>query len=535
MSATAYKSPLLKRIRYKGPILFVHLILITLGFVNLYPFLWMLGTSFKAEAESSTDRMSPLPALKYRLSDSFDFRATLPLALQPGMADLEDEDFRRELPTLRSKLLLIDRLQRAASMNGVNAVVAGSLGAETDLPPSTLLQEMIQLGLLEVEKDHSHWLSQTAFQYQSAENSEELENALLAIQESQVIRVQEYAVLAKVDENRARQDLNQLVDVGMLQVLPMEAGRTELDRRFVLQPYSRGIIHSGLAPRHILTLWDLHRENRKQAETRSTFATSRIGVSEYASSYDIANEEEALLELAALQEAGYLTPASYQTMNYWVVLKGENFLLNFLTTLLLTTMVVLGTVLSSSMLGYAFASMQFPGKFWILGTMIFASILPGEARVIPIFKMLLSVNALDSLWGLMTWLVAFGVGNALLMAGFFLTLPKEVNEAASVDGAGVFRTFFDIALPMARPIVMTVGMFAFLTAWNDFMVPLLCTISRPSMQPLAVAVYNFQAGHPGKWHQINAAASIMILPVIFGFLLVQKHVVKSIAVGAVKG
>ena len=85
------------------------------------------------------------------------------------------------------------------------------------------------------------------------------------------------------------------------------------------------MIHAGLAPRHLLTLWDLHRENLKQAETRSTFASSRIGVGEYASSYDIANEEEALLELAALQEAGYLTPASYQTMNYWVVLKGENF------------------------------------------------------------------------------------------------------------------------------------------------------------------------------------------------------------------
>ena len=115
------------------------------------------------------------------------------------------------------------------------------------------------------------------------------------------------------------------------------------------------------------------------------------------------------------------------------------------------------------------------------------------------------------------------------------TLPKEVDEAAAVDGAGVFRTYFDVAMPMARPIVMTVGMFAFLGAWNNFLVPLLCTISRPSMQPLAVAVYNFQQGHAGKWHQINAAASIMILPVIGLFLLVQKHVVKAIAVGAVKG
>ena len=87
-------------------------------------------------------------------------------------------------------------------------------------------------------------------------------------------------------------------------------------------------------------------------------------------------------------------------------------------------MVVLGTVLSSSMLGYAFASMQFPGKFWILGTMIF---LPsfGEARVIPIFKMLLSVNALDSLWGLMTWLVALESGTRCSWQASSLPCPKK--------------------------------------------------------------------------------------------------------------
>jgi len=147
----------------------------------------------------------------------------------------------------------------------------------------------------------------------------------------------------------------------------------------------------------------------------------------------------------------------------------------------------------------------------------------------------LAMRGLENLWGMVLWLTSFGVGNALLMAGFVLTLPREVEEAASVDGAGAFRTFFDVGLPMARPIVMTVGLFAFLTAWNNFLVPLLCTISRPSMQPLAVAVYNFQQGHPGKWQQINAAASIMIVPVILLFLVLQKHVVKSIAVGAVKG
>ena len=124
---------------------------------------------------------------------------------------------------------------------------------------------------------------------------------------------------------------------------------------------------------------------------------------------------------------------------------------------------------------------------------------------------------------------------ALLMAGFFMTLPREVEEAATVDGAGPFTTYFEIALPMARPIVMTVSLFAFLGAWNQFVVPLICTMGRQEMQPLAVAVYSFQRGHPGFWALINAAAAIMIIPTILMFLSLQRHIVSSISVGAVKG
>ncbi len=525
------RTPLKDRIRYKGPLMLVHLVLMTLGLLNLYPFLWMVGTSFKAEAESSTDRMRPLPGLKYRLSDTYELRSTLPSGLEPGLNDLEGDAFEAALPTLRSKLVVIDRLQRAASPSQVHTLIQ-SRASSAD--PEDLSRTLIETGLLDTQDDHM-WVRPEAFEAAASEDlSPDQTKILRALVDSQSVTVREYAVLARLDEQGAARHLDALLDVGVMeqQSISSEEGP---QAAYLLRKGAREAIEQDLYPRHILTLWDLHTENLKQAETRSTYAQSRIRVSEYAQKYSLASEEPALLELSGLQEAGYLTPASYQAMNYWVVLKGENILLNFMTTILLTAMVVLGTVLSSSMLGYALACLKFPGKFWVLGIMIFTSILPGEARVIPIFKMLLSINGLESLWGLMAWLTSFGVGNAMLMAGFFLTLPKEVNEAANVDGAGVFRTFFDIALPMAQPIVMTVGMFAFLTAWNNFMVPLLCTISRPSLQPLAVAVYNYQAGHPGKWHQINAAAAIMIIPVILGFLAVQKHVVKSIAVGAVKG
>lgn len=455
-------------LRYKSPLFLAHLLLIGLGLLNLYPFVWMLGTSMKAEAEASSDRMTPLPSPKYKLAEDFDLMRAVPHTLAPDLKGSEGFVYERRLGALVNKLRLLNRLQRDAP-------------GEDRIHPTA------------------------------------------------------YALYARADPEEARAHLAHLERLGLLEPAGAREGPEGPEPQYRLRPAARGPVYKNLLPRQVLTLINLYEENKRRAATRSAYAPDRIRVEEYTSHYGLDDPEVARRELEALRDDGWLENAAWQHENYWVVLKGENYLLNFMTTVILTAVVVMGTIFASSMLGYALARMSFPGRFWILGIMIFSSILPSEARMIPVFKLLLALDALDTLWGLGAWLVSFGVGNALLMAGFFLTLPKEVSEAAEVDGAGVFRTFFDIMLPMAQPIVMTVGMFAFLTAWNEFLVPLLCTISRPAMQPLAVAVYNFQAGHPGKWHQINAAASIMIVPVILGFLAVQKHVVKSIAVGAVKG
>lgn len=337
-----------------------------------------------------------------------------------------------------------------------------------------------------------------------------------------------YARISRRPLADSDRQLRRLVELGVLAELP--AGPA----RYRLADAADGAVYKGLYPRQILTLWSMRDENRRRHESRQTSAPDSRTVQAYAAKFGL-DRAAAREEVRQLARDGHLRGFYSQWINYWIVLKEENFLLHFLNSLVVTVVVVFLTVLLSSMLGYALARLRFPGKMLVLGLMIAGAVAPREAVIIPIFKMLTAAGALEGLWGMVTWLSSVGVGSALLMAGFFWTLPKEVEEAASVDGAGPFRTFFDVALPMARPIVMTVALFAFLNAWNNFLIPLLCTMTRPSMQPLAVAVYNFQRGHPGKWHQINAAASVMIVPVICMFLLVQKHVVKSIAVGAVKG
>jgi len=363
----ALRRSLASWLRYRGWTLIVHAVLIAFGVANLYPFIWMLGTSFKAEEEASTQRQTPLPQVKYRLA------ATAPEEPQAGL---------------------------------------------------------------------NH-------------------------RQSSMLRM-------------------------------------------------------------------LHEENLRRAESRAAFPEDRWTAEAYARKFHV-EPSVAQAEIDAMASQGLLIGGRLQPENYWIVLKNENFILHFLTTLVVTIAVVLLTVLSSSMLGYALARLRFPGKMLVLALMLAGAVAPREAVIIPIFRLLKSLGALNGIWGMVLWLTGVGIGNAFLMAGFFLTLPKEVEEAAAVDGAGPFRTFFDVALPMARPIVTTVGLFAFLNAWNNFLIPLLCTVSRPSMQPLAVAVYNFQRGHPGKWQEINAAAAIMIVPAVIIFLILQRHIVKGIAVGAVKG
>ena len=240
-------------------------------------------------------------------------------------------------------------------------------------------------------------------------------------------------------------------------------------------------------------------------------------------------------ELDAMVQAGLLSTTRFQVENYAVVWTDMQFYMYTATSFVVTSTVVIIVVLMSSMLGFALARLKFPGKMLILMLMLGGSVAPSEAVIIPIFRFIMAAGLLDNLWGMVLWMAGVSIGNAFMMAGFFLTLPKEVEEAAFVDGAGPFRTFFAIALPMAKPIVMTVGLLAFLGAWNNFMVPLLTAQSRPEFQPLALAVFMFKSGYESEWHWVNAAATIMVIPVVTLFIFLQRYIVNAIAVGAVKG
>jgi multiple sugar transport system permease protein len=204
-------------------------------------------------------------------------------------------------------------------------------------------------------------------------------------------------------------------------------------------------------------------------------------------------------------------------------------------TLLLELLVVSGAVVTSSMAGYAFARLRWPGRsFWfaaILSTMM----LPYAVTLIPTFMMWKYLRALDSFvpLSLPAWFGG-GAANIFLMRQFFLTLPRELEEAAIVDGASFATIYARILLPLAKPALAVVAFFTFLGVWNDFLGPLLY-LNNERLFTLALGLAQFQGEYSGEWHYLMAASSILILPIIIAFAFCQRTFLSGIALTGLKG
>lgn len=516
-------------LRYRSWTVIVSLFLILLGLGNIYPFFWMMGTSLKSTPEAARHRENPLPQTKYYITPTG--RAALPADYSRSqlslLADLQTREYllaQSDQPGPRPRIWPL----RHAGLNS--------------LPEAEARQEIEQLrdaGLIVSAPPYREYSLSDQAREQPLdgtidESQRDLLERMITIEQETpgtvaTITDQRFAQEGNLSLQSAEQVLATLTAEGWLMARPPVPA-------YWLAPDAFGEIANGLNARQLVMLRALADEDDSLRERVDTFVAYRMTLIEYGDSVGLDPEQEVLSEeLGEMLEGNLLQSSPFLWANYLIVFKDMRFYVNLITTVLLTLAVVLIVVYTTSMLGYALTRIKFPGKGALLLLLLIGAIAPREAVIIPIFRTLQAAGALEGLWGIVLWMSGVGIGNALLMAGFFLTLPKEVEEAATVDGAGPFRIFFDVAMPMARPIVVTVGLFAFLSAWNDFLIPFILTQASPDMQPLAVAVYSFQQGRTGYWGLTNAAAAIMIIPVIIIFLGLQRHIVKSIAVGAVKG
>jgi ABC-type glycerol-3-phosphate transport system permease component len=206
----------------------------------------------------------------------------------------------------------------------------------------------------------------------------------------------------------------------------------------------------------------------------------------------------------------------------------------FVNTVIVTVGSILIVLVSVSMIGYVLGRYQFPGKKLLIVAFAVTVFLPEGYTIIPIFELVNSLGLANSLVGV-TLAQAGGahVVMVLLFAGYFAQIPRELEEAAVVDGAGFFRVFWEIMLPLAKPIVATTIILQFMHSWNAFLVPLVLTLSRPDLRTLAVGIYAFQGEFFTDWSGMAAAATISLAPIVIIFLFLQRYFVEGIA-GAVK-
>lgn len=203
----------------------------------------------------------------------------------------------------------------------------------------------------------------------------------------------------------------------------------------------------------------------------------------------------------------------------------------YLTSLIVAAAVVLGGLVVNSMAAYALARLRWRGRDTVLLAVVALVILPFEAIAVPLFYMLNDHRNTYYVQFLPFVATAFSI---YLFYSFFAGLPKEVEEAARLDGAGPWRTFLLVVVPMSKPVFATVTILSFLTSWGSFLWPVMM-VDQPQRRPLPLEIAVFQGQPPYDWGQIFAFGVLMVLPVLIVFLLFQRWFVQSVASSGLKG
>jgi multiple sugar transport system permease protein len=236
-------------------------------------------------------------------------------------------------------------------------------------------------------------------------------------------------------------------------------------------------------------------------------------------------------------------PSPIQWHNYVEVFTSEkaNFLLWTRNSLVIAVLTVIGTTLSSAIVAYGFAKLRFIGRNFLFGLMLSTMMLPFPVTMVSLFIVFRWLGDHSGMQWIGTfkplWVPAwFGSAfNIFLLRQFFMTVPNELSEAARIDGCSEFMIFWRIILPLARPALAVVALFAFLAVWGDFLGPLIY-LQKPEQFTLALGLQNFQSKAGGtSWHLLMAASALVMLPAILLFFVAQKTFIEGIAMTGTKG
>lgn len=232
-----------------------------------------------------------------------------------------------------------------------------------------------------------------------------------------------------------------------------------------------------------------------------------------------------------------LLPAHYDWTTYAQVFKLQPFARQYWNSAYIAAVVTIGTMVVSSMAGYAFARVRFPGANALFMVVLLGLLIPAEVTIVPLFQIFKRLGLVNTHWPLVL-VPIFGAPSVFatfVMRQFFIALPAELEEAARVDGLGRFTIFRKIALPLARPALASVAIFTFLHSWNLYLEPIVF-LSSTHMFTLPQALTQFTDAYGGPlWNVQLAAATLTALPVLVVFVIAQKQFVEGLAHTGLKG
>jgi len=220
--------------------------------------------------------------------------------------------------------------------------------------------------------------------------------------------------------------------------------------------------------------------------------------------------------------------------NYVQAMSSSPFLLYFRNTLIVVVPTVLATLVTSSMSAYGFARFRFPGRGFWFSMVLGAIILPPAVVLIPQFILWSRLHLVNTFYPLIIpfW---FGGGafNVFLLRQFFMTIPRDFDDAARIDGARYFRIYWQILVPFIQPALIAVGLFQFFFQWNDFFGPLIY-LDSPSLYTLALGLSHFIGSYSTQWNILMAAAVIVVIPPIIVFFVGQRYFVEGVTLTGIK-
>ncbi|SFH47280.1 raffinose/stachyose/melibiose transport system permease protein [Palleronia marisminoris] len=238
---------------------------------------------------------------------------------------------------------------------------------------------------------------------------------------------------------------------------------------------------------------------------------------------------------AEIRTSAFGMPDAWNFEFYGAIVTDPTFWRYLGNSMLISSAAVVLTLIVGSAAAYVFAQIRFFGSDFLFSYLLLGLMFPFATAILPLFIKIRDMGLLDTYWAVILPQTAFGLSLAILLfRTFFAQLPKELFEAAYIDGCGYVRFFIMFTLPLSTPILATVGVFVFVQSWNNFLLPLVVLNSREVFTwPLGMMQYRGE--YVTQWNQTLAFVTLSLVPAVIFFLAAQKYIVAGLTGGAVKG